>query len=378
MTDPTSSSPDRTDGPIDAEFEPVSAPRRTRAVTSSGPGWLTILALGAVSFGGFGLAAVSAGMMPGIPGPAPRTDGLEASLASVQSELAALRTQVTDLEAGLAQSNAREDISTAQAEKIAGLSRSLTTVQSRLNSLQTDLSDIETRLAETPAESLARPVVASPDPAILSRLETLEQALVNQPQDAPPTDAPSIEAQSPEEAKPLPPEDPQSPPDTSASDAALALSAIEAAARRGTAFQVAYQRLTVAMPDFPGLQRLAPIAASGASTLSELRDQFTLFKRAALDREAATSGAGPGWMRTLFGDGITVRRAGTVTASDRLDAAETALADGDIKTAIREIEALDPDIQSVFTDWLKDARNRQTLEDVLESLRLAMIAKDRP
>ena len=83
-------------------------------------------------------------------------------------------------------------------------------------------------------------------------------------------------------------------------------------------------------------------------------------------------------MRSIFGDGVTVRREGETVLKDELEDAVKHLQAGDLDRTITQIEALDPAVQTVFTDWLDNARKRQMLEDTLEALRLTMISKDRP
>jgi len=162
------------------------------------------------------------------------------------------------------------------------------------------------------------------------------------------------------------------------------LSAIEAAARRGRPFQSGYRRMLAAMPDEPTVRALAPLAATGAPTFSDLREQFPPLRHQALDAEASAAGGRTSWMRSVFGDGIIVRREGEASAVTVLEAADAALARGDLSTAIAQIDRLSKidrlstNIQPVFTDWLDNARHRQSLEDALEALRLTMIAKDRP
>ncbi|MEO0467881.1 MAG: hypothetical protein AAF216_15180, partial [Pseudomonadota bacterium] len=98
----------------------------------------------------------------------------------------------------------------------------------------------------------------------------------------------------------------------------------------------------------------------------------------ALDQDARDDGAGSSWMRTVFGDGIQIRRSGETTPRDQLMTAQTALEAGDLATAIEQIRSLDADLQPVFTDWLDNADNRYRLEETLEALRLTMIAEERP
>jgi len=161
-------------------------------------------------------------------------------------------------------------------------------------------------------------------------------------------------------------------------EAALALSAIEAAARRGRPFLSAQQKLAAAMPGNDAVARLGPIAVQTVPTLSDLRASFPALVQTALDASARAEGGGSSWIRGVFGDGIQVRRQGEVTSSDHLDRARTALEAGELAESIEHIRAADPDVQPVFTDWLDNAENRHLLEQTLEALRLTMIAEERP
>ena len=164
----------------------------------------------------------------------------------------------------------------------------------------------------------------------------------------------------------------------STASTAIALSAIETAARRGQPFQRPFQTLQEAAPDAPGLEALRPLAVTGAPTLSDLRDAFRPLKRAALKQDAEDQGGAQSILNTLFGDGVRVRREGEINAADTLETAETALVTGELEAALEAIDSLPQNLQAVFTDWRQDAQNRLTLEDSLDRLRLAMIAKDRP
>ena len=132
------------------------------------------------------------------------------------------------------------------------------------------------------------------------------------------------------------------------------------------------------MPGYQASGRLAPLATDPIPTLSDLSGTLPELTDRALDQDARAAGTGNSWMRQVFGDGIQVRRDGELTTTDHLRGAETALAAGDLGTAIEQIRALDADLQPVFTDWLNNADNRLMLEQTLEALRLTMIAEERP
>ena len=162
-------------------------------------------------------------------------------------------------------------------------------------------------------------------------------------------------------------------------DAALALSSIEAAARRGNAFRSAYAKLSAAMPDEPAVGMLADVSVTGAPTLSDLRTRFVGDRDAALATKANDTNDGWGWVRTVFGDGVKVRRSGASEGplATSLSAAETALNDDDIAGAIVALSDLEGDAAEAMDDWLIDAQKRAVLEDALDRLRLKMIGAER-
>jgi hypothetical protein len=164
-----------------------------------------------------------------------------------------------------------------------------------------------------------------------------------------------------------------------AAEAALALSTIDAAARRGQAFGPALEALRRVRPNLSGLAALTPIAATGAPTLDDLVRQFpdaAAAARAALQADTEQSGA-LGIAGRLFGDAVQVRREGDTPVFEALDTAEEALADGDLGGAIVALEQIDGPAGESLQGWLDEARARRTLERTLDTLRLDLMAEDR-
>lgn len=164
-----------------------------------------------------------------------------------------------------------------------------------------------------------------------------------------------------------------------AAEAALALSTIDAAARRGQAFGPALEALRQVRPNLSGLTALTPIAATGAPTLDDLVRQFpdaASAARTALQPEAEQSGA-LGIAGRLFGDAMQVRREGDAPVFEALDTAEAALDDGDLGGAIVALEQVDGPAGEALSDWLGKARARRTLERTLDTVRLDLMAEDR-
>lgn len=160
--------------------------------------------------------------------------------------------------------------------------------------------------------------------------------------------------------------------------AAVALSTIEAAARRGQGFSGAYANLARALPDHPEMARLEPLALAGAPTLETLRADFPAVREAV--RTAASPEAGDdalGLAGRLFGDQIQVEREGEQSVADALNAAETALAGGDLGAAIDALERLGGGEATAAQDWLEAARGRRQLERTLDTLRLDLMREER-
>ncbi|MEL7111372.1 MAG: hypothetical protein AAGK93_00360 [Pseudomonadota bacterium] len=364
------------EAPIDAEFEPATPTPKASKAGRGGPGWVAFAGLVLVCLG---LSAYSAGVLPGLkPGAADiaalqgeiavlksgqterstitdtivtdvaalksRADGLQADRTRLVTDIRAVRSEIETLEA---------DISTLQRARIAGLAEQEDETNPAIVELP-DLTALETRV--TAVEDALVSQLGSYDSA-LELLKTRLTTLENQARSERLTAATDSNART---------------------EAALALSAIEAAARRGRPFLTAHQRLAAAMPGNQAIDRLANIAPNPVPTLAELRADLPALINEALDQDARDDGAGSSWMRTVFGDGIQIRRSGETTPRDQLMTAQTALEAGDLATAIEQIRGLDADLQPVFTDWLDNADNRYRLEETLEALRLTMIAEERP
>jgi hypothetical protein len=385
--------------PIDAEFEPAAprtkAPKQTNR---SGPGWLAFGLVGLISIASLGLAAASSGLLPGFKDDADALEPIKTDIAALKVTGDLSQEAVTQLAEDITRLNAfrrnavnsqrninqqfedingaievlEADISAAMGDTpIAAATVATGPELAATEATQTEPADImETRFSELEARIAALSNAASVETnsadiatieltaieeeigLLRERLDVVEAELAEQPAPAEQTD-------------------------TNSEDAALALSAIEAAARRGRPFLAAQQKLATALPSNTAAARLEALATDAVPTLADLRASFPDLMSKAIDAEAQAEGGSSSWMRSLFGDGIKVRKKGEVTASDHLLAASEALGERDLETAISRITALDPVVQTVFTDWLDNARKRQTLEDTLEALRLTMIAKDR-
>ncbi|MEL7231486.1 MAG: hypothetical protein AAGJ85_03130 [Pseudomonadota bacterium] len=397
MSDPVlPSSSDET--PIDAEFEPTPK-RKAKPAKKSGPGWFSFLLLGAISLSAFGLSILSNGLLSG------ENDSVDiaADIERLKVDIEAASEDRASIKAGL--DNLNSAVTQAVEERDADQQR-LTNLGDTITVLESDLLELG-QSERTPIVEGERQDVSG----LIERLEAIESALDNAESPAmqsgsdPPAmiteafDASALEAdiaslrsdverlrdelttlrgdltsliEQQDEAAASQADSAQT------AEAAIALSAVETAARRGQPFQTSFQNLEEAAPDVPALDALRPLVATGAPTLPDLREAFRPLKRAALKADAEDQGTTQSVLSTLFGDGIRVRREGEESAADIVDMAETALITGDLEASLAALDTLPPNLQAVFTDWRQDAQNRLTLEDSLDRLRLAMIAKDRP
>jgi hypothetical protein len=334
--------------------------------------------LGLISIAALVLSAALAGLVPGFKPGAKSLNTLQAELTELKSADETATSAMTANTGQIATLKSRAD--SLQADR----TRAVTDIRALRRELETLQADIATlqrariaSLAET--DDASPPSETSPDlSAIEARVAALEDALVSQlgtyENSLEGLKARIADLETQAETESLTAAN-----STNArTEGALALSAIEAAARRGRPFLSAQQKLAAAMPANQAVERLATIAPETVPTVADLRATFPALRREALDRDAQEEGGASGWMRDLFGDGIQIRQSGEVTTSDRLDAAAAALQAGDLSNAIQSVRALDANLQPVFTDWLDNAENRLTLEETLEALRLTMIAEERP
>lgn len=364
--------------PIDAEFEPAEPKQSPRSFGTSGPGWpafglVTLIAVSSLFF-----ALASVGYVPGFHPGSGKVNTLESELAALKASQTTGASQATDLNAEIVALKGRADSLRADRTRTV---TDLRAIRDELNTMQEDVSALQRARVATLAEaddSDSDGASALGLSALDTRVTALEDALVSQLDgytlaiDLLKSRLDALEDRAGSETLTA------ATATNNRTEAALALSAIEAAARRGRPFLSAYQRLNTAMPGNAAVQTLSPLASKAVPTQSDLIADFPALKNRALDEEAQTAPGATGWMRGLFGDGIQVRRKDAVTTSDHLAHANDALQAGELAESIEHIRAIDSNLQPVFTDWLQNAEDRHQLEETLEALRLAMIAEERP
>lgn len=377
---PSSSLPPETgdDLPIDAEFEPAAQKPGPDKSPGSGPGWAAFGGLGLIAVSGFALAAAGTGLIPGFQPGAGKVADLETRIDAFEATQSTTTNQATSQAAEIAALKGRAD--SLRADRTRSVT-DMRAVRDEIDAIQADLAALQRARVATLADEASDDGNSIPS-ADLAGLETriaaLEDALVSQLDgynlalELLKSRLDRLEEKAGSESLTA------TAATNNRTDAALALSAIEAAARRGRPFLSAHQRLATAMPGNDAVASLASLAPKAVPTRSDLIAALPALIDGALNREAQSASDGSGWMRSVFGDGIQVRRKDAVTTRDHLDRASAALEGGELTETIEHIRAIDADLQPVFTDWLQNAEDRYLLEETLEALRLTMIAEERP
>lgn len=366
------------DLPIDAEFEPAAPKSGADTSTGRGPGWAAFGGLGLIALAGFALAAASAGLIPGFQPGAGKVSDLETRVEAFEAAQSGTADQATNQAAEIAALKGRADSLRADRTRTVTDMRAL---RDEIDAIQADLAALQRARVATLAEEASdgdSPGTSASLAALETRIAALEDALVSQLDgynlalDLLKSRLDALEEKAGSETLTA------TAANNNRTESALALSAIEAAARRGRPFLSAHQRLAAAMPGNDAVARLASVASKAVPTRSDLTAALPALIDEALDREAQSASGGSGWMRSVFGDGIQVRRKDAVTTSDHLNRASAALEGGELAETIEHIRAIDADLQPVFTDWVQNAEDRHLLEETLEALRLTMISEERP
>lgn len=123
---------------------------------------------------------------------------------------------------------------------------------------------------------------------------------------------------------------------------------------------------------------LADVAADGVSTLAKLQTGFADQARAALSAARNSDEVEPetgvaGFLRRQLGARSTVPREGS-DPDAVLSRAEAAVRDGQLATALEEIDTLPADAQSAIQDWLDQARARSAAEAAVQDLSNSLTA----
>ncbi len=322
----------RSGAPIDAQFEPAAA----EAAKPRGPGWAGAAAIG--------VSAALVGAAGGIwGGDLIRPSGGPATVA--------LKARVDALAADSKAFEARVEGPLAAAAELGSLLAELDAVSQRLDAALTNAPTDENLAALTAGvETLRR------------RIDAIEARAAAPYPDRPVAPAPVMEPAA----------------SGRLADAALALSAIEAAARRGVSFEADYRALGRAAPENEAVRRLAPFA-TGVAPFSALQAEFGAVRAGILVAAKQNAPAGRlRWLDRMFGDAVDVRRKGEdmKAIEATLDEAEAALADRDLPRALAALGRLPPATLVPAADWTGRAQQRVTLEATLEDVRFSLIDGD--
>lgn len=148
-----------------------------------------------------------------------------------------------------------------------------------------------------------------------------------------------------------------------------AISALEAAAAKGGAFVQQHRTVAGLFPDDPDVEALRDVARRGAPTLEQLRTDFARASERAERIAAGQVNDGWGWLRGAMSGIVTVRRTDADEATlDALNRARSALAGGDVPTAIDATEALSGEAADAMRNWLDGARRRAEVDERLAAI----------
>ncbi|MDX1291817.1 MAG: hypothetical protein R3265_03305 [Hyphomonas sp.] len=387
--------------PIDADFEP--APEETasgRGGASAGPGWLgaLVLSLFAAGLGGLlGMAGTAyiadTSTNPGAINT--RLDAMEAGQEEVSVRLARTIREQDGLEASLSALAAElDELSQREPGAVPAIdSAALDELQQRIAALETvDTSgeaspqDLSRAIAslETRLDRVARSVemleqapggveverVIEIETRLAELRDDLKEAKLSSSRDAEQL-AGLIEGMRQDEAAARGAAAAAS----RTAEAAKAVSAIEAASRRGGGFAPELRTLRSLMPDDPSVRELATVSEVGAPTLLQLQAAFDIARDKAEAAIPGASEAGLSWLNRTFGDAVSVRRLdGEDEEPDAvLEKAHAALASGDLATAVGLVGRLEGAPAEAMADWTDQANRRITLEAALEALQQRLL-----
>ncbi|RIJ23956.1 hypothetical protein D1224_06820 [Henriciella barbarensis] len=394
MSDPQTPTTD----PIDAEFEPAESEtaqethadeKPARKSSSGGPGWLSLLFVMLVAFGALGLSLWSSGLLQKGLEPDETATGL-AAMTDRQGELA---SRIDTLEQQLTEVSARIDRLSGDVEALGAAAPTSATPAEASAVDEGALADLATRIEALEEAQENQPAsTSSIDP---QRVADLEAALQSLDSESAPTSAEiaalkqevsslrarvqqlasaqsALEEAGAETSRRA--EDARRSA-TTAAESALAIASIENAIATGASFQASAKRLLALQPASDAAAALERLSRGPVPSLAMLQGRFDELKADALDRDSQAAGE-PGWVDTIFGDMVSVRRgSGASIVPEILSQAEAALEAGDLEEAISTLEGLPEESRAVYADWLTYARNRVDAQSAIDVLRLEFAAQ---
>lgn len=153
---------------------------------------------------------------------------------------------------------------------------------------------------------------------------------------------------------------------------ALASGALNRAIRAGTGFAEELAVVADYASDRPELEVLKGAAARGIATMSELRERYGAMSRDVLAADAAADTPGLlGDLMARMQQVVTVRPVGEVAGDSTaavLARGEARLAEGDLSSAVDELQALDGAAAEAAAAWLEAARQRLAVTEAAQRL----------
>ena len=161
--------------------------------------------------------------------------------------------------------------------------------------------------------------------------------------------------------------------------AAIAFANLRAAVAAGRPYAAELAVLRSLMPDLGDLGALPSHAETGIPTVAELASN--LQKIAAGSAAPTSAPAEASFLDSMIASAksaVSIRRVGADTTGSEPSAvlarAEAALEQGNLATAIKEIEAMPAPARDAFAGWLDDARARASASDTLTKLQSTVLA----
>ncbi len=353
------------DDPIEAAQTPETAPTATSPARRSGLSVAAGLILGGVLAAILGFAAARTIVPEGwpFPGATPQPDPLAQAQAEQARQLQALRDQIAALGDRLDQLEAKTQTdSRATAQQVADLQSALEAANQRLTQLADMLTALDARLlaieklpqgsgseaADAAARAYERELARMREMLAdeLARIEARQQAAQETGQTA----------------------------EEQAQAAALraAMAELRADLNAGKPFADPLATLAQASGE-PAPQALASVADTGIATLAHLQEIFPNAARAALSAsidalvQDGKISRIEGFLRSQLGTRSLEPRPGD-DPDAVLSRAEAALKDGDLTTALAELDALPEAGRTKMSDWIRQARTRLAAMQAADAL----------
>lgn len=374
---------------------PAIPPLPTRQTVPGGIFGLVVLLLVASIIGGL---IVSLWQGSGTGRPSQTAGNLDNRLASAESEIAGLKTELAETR------NRAKAIETfMQSQDGAAVSEGtldgLTELQNRIDALDEDIAGLKAQAAvpqaavPPPAATSANasgdaPGAAAALNALRERIDTVKTEITGRiaalEETAPPTDleqtldslAPKADVAALQERIDAIEQD-NSGNEAKQAATALSLANLSRAIQSGQAFNAELETLQMLAPDISLPEGLDKTAATGVPTKDQLTAQFTDLAYTAL--QAGRTQQNTDWWSQLqsnFDTVFSVRRTGEVegdTTEAILARTEQRLKAGNLAAAVEELSAIDGKAADIVAPWRTDATARLKLNDFVEQLNNSVV-----